>query len=402
MPALPAAPTPLRVLRGALDLVDDALVDLCALRLGLARHIGAVKRRKGLPLRDDAAREAVVLPRHPARSPAWTGRRRRAGVDAPCCAKPVTCSVRMNASTARRLTMDQGALAAIAAKRRYRATAGAVRVRLARCVVPAFAAQGAGGPEPALRAAPAAAGPAGGAAEPCARLAPGGGKLASSTGAWWRSRWVISACAGPSRGATAACVRRPLVAPRPRPSAARRSTSCCSPVAWRTPTRCSSSVASAWKATPSSVSPCAICSTSCPGKTCHWAAHRAQSRRAPGPGAARAAAGSAHRGAHAGGAVPVAGIVAEAWRRLVRVDRLAPARDGGLVPSACGYRRTRSMPAAASASTSGARSQTVAPCTWTPLMTRKRWPSRVSRASAVGMGDAAEAAVVLGTSWRAR
>ena len=62
MPALPAAPTPLRVLRGVLDLVDDALVDLYALRLGVVRHIGAVKRAAGLPLRD-AAREAVVLRR---------------------------------------------------------------------------------------------------------------------------------------------------------------------------------------------------------------------------------------------------------------------------------------------------------------------------------------------------
>lgn len=115
MPALPAAPTTLRVLRGALDLVDDALVDLCALRLGLARHIGAVKRRKGLPLRD-AAREAVVLGRA-------TRRARRRGLDAAAVQEWMHLLLREARHVQRphecvdgaAADVDQGALAAIAA-----------------------------------------------------------------------------------------------------------------------------------------------------------------------------------------------------------------------------------------------------------------------------------------------
>lgn len=60
-------PLTLRLRRGVLDVVDDALVDLLALRQRVVRDIGTSKRAFGLATRDEA-REGAVLERARARA----------------------------------------------------------------------------------------------------------------------------------------------------------------------------------------------------------------------------------------------------------------------------------------------------------------------------------------------
>lgn len=93
-------PLTLRLRRGVLDVVDDALVDLLALRQRVVRDIGASKRAFGLAMRDEA-REGAVLER--ARS-----RAQRRGLAAQDGERLLRAAVDSAVELQRRPDLDQG------------------------------------------------------------------------------------------------------------------------------------------------------------------------------------------------------------------------------------------------------------------------------------------------------
>lgn len=87
-------PDELRCLRDEVARLDDALLTLLAERLSVARRIGAVKRREGLPVCDPAREARVVrraaerarslsLPEDEVRELAWRVVRLARGVQRP-------------------------------------------------------------------------------------------------------------------------------------------------------------------------------------------------------------------------------------------------------------------------------------------------------------------------------